>query len=94
MRIAADRADFASPEELAALLDAIGLRLHAQNRVGMGEQAYAWEIAELIRRIGADLVPLLADSNIQADFGDGYAAGKLDAEARRARLIELAFPVR
>lgn len=29
-------ADFASPEELAALLDHIGLKLHAKNRIAGG----------------------------------------------------------
>lgn len=94
MRVDPDRSDFASPEELAALLEAIGLRLHGKNRIGMGEQTFAWEVAELIRRIGSDLVPLLQDEATQADFGDGYGQGRLNATARRARLVDLAFPAR
>lgn len=92
MRTDPTRGDFASPEDLAALLEAIGLRLHGRNRVALGEQNFAWELAELIRRIGADLVPLMQDARTQADFGDGYAEARLDPAARRARLIALAFP--
>jgi len=92
MRIDPARGDFASADELAALLEVIGLRLHARNRVAMGEQHFAWEVAELIRRIGSDLVPLMQDAQTQADFGDGYNEGRLDPAARRARLIALALP--
>lgn len=93
MRSDPARGDFSSPEDLAALLEAIGLRLHAKNRIALGEQNFAWEVAELIRRIGADLVPLIADAPTQADFGDGYSDGRLDPAGKRERLVGLVFPV-
>lgn len=40
-----DTANFGSLQELAELLEAIGIRLHAKNRISGGESGYLWHRA-------------------------------------------------
>ncbi len=55
--------DFGSPEELSQLLEQLGLRLHARNRIAGGESDYLWHVAEALRAIGR------MTSEINAGFG-------------------------
>jgi hypothetical protein len=87
-----DRGAFDSIEDLGELLQIIAARLHAKNRIWLGEQHYVWELACLIDRIGGGMVPLIDDAAIRAEFGSAYGQAGLDPAAQRARLIALAFP--
>lgn len=44
--------DFQSFEELAEILEKIGLSLHAKNRIAGGEDNFVWYLAEAIRSVG------------------------------------------
>ena len=44
--------DFRTHEELRDLLERIGLKLHAKNRIAGGEDTLVWHIAETIRAAG------------------------------------------
>ncbi len=88
----APRIAFESPEELSALLAQIAARLHWANRVGLGEQGYAADLAGLIDRIGRDMVPLLKDRATTEDFGAAYIPARLSRAAQTERLKALAFP--
>ena len=46
--------DFDSVAALSDRLRGLAARLHAKNRIHLGEQSYAWELAELLDRIGRD----------------------------------------
>lgn len=83
--------DFASPEEFAALCAGIAGRLHAMNRVAMGEQEFVWELAHLIERAGAALARR-DDPGVQAAFGDGWTAGAVPPVDRPAALLALLYP--
>jgi len=67
----------------------IAARLHHVNRVWLSQSGFVWEIAELIERIGATFQDGLDDSQVEADFGDGYRAGEMSPQRRRERLLEL-----
>ncbi len=84
-----DAPRFDSAEELAALMEAIGLALHGKNRMGLGEQHFAWELAQVIRACGVVAGAHLTDSRTQAEFGDAYAKGSLPDRERRATLLAM-----
>ncbi len=71
------------------------MQLHAKNRIWLGEDLYAWQVARLLGAIGEDFAEALADAKVHRDFGNGYEAGQLDDMAQvdvllarlRARLV-------
>lgn len=85
-------ANFNGPEELVELCDMISGRLHSANRIAMGESKFAWEVAELFKRLGRLLTE--TDDAVWSGFGSGYSAPTLNEEERREKLIELLFPVK
>lgn len=75
--------NFGSPEGLAELLERIGLRLHAKNRIAGGESGYIWHLAEVIRGAGRLAARFDAEpEELHALFGDGYEAGTVAVEAQ------------
>jgi hypothetical protein len=86
--------DFRSEKDVATMCDAVGLQLHAVNRVWLGESGFAWEVAELIRQLGAVFERHSGDPVVRAEFGDGYTEGTLPREERTDRLVELVKQLR
>ncbi len=82
-------ADFGSLEELAALLEAIGLRLHAKNRIAGGESGYVWHLAETIRNAGHLATRAVNETELLALFGDGYSQGSIPREAQLEHFLSL-----
>jgi hypothetical protein len=82
-------ADFGSLEELAALLEAIGLRLHAKNRIAGGESGYVWHLAETIRNVGHLAARAGNEPELLALFGDGYSQGDIPREAQLEHFLSL-----
>lgn len=81
---------FGSPKELAELLERIGLRLHAKNRVAGGESNYLWHLAEAIRGMGRLAARFDAeDEELFEQYGDGYQAGTIPAAERQDRFFAL-----
>lgn len=80
---------FRSAEEFAEHCAATAARLHWLNRVGMGEQVFVAELAELIRQAGAALAEFGNDPETRARFGDGWTKGSLSPEDRRAAVLAL-----
>ncbi len=79
---------FGSPQELADLLEAIGLRLHAQNRIAGGESNYLWHLAEVIRGAGR-LAARFDAEDLGALFGDGYDAGSIPSAEQQDHFLAL-----
>jgi len=83
---------FNSAQEFEALCQALATKLHAKNRIAMGESGFVWELAELIRRCGPALKRGLDDPAVAAAFGDGYTEGSLSREEGPAALFALLYP--
>lgn len=81
-------ADFGSLEDLAELLEAIGLRLHAKNRIG-GESGYVWHLAETIRGAGRLAARAKREPDVHLLFGDGNDAGSFPADKQQDRFLAL-----
>lgn len=81
--------NFHSPEDLAKILEQIGMRLHAKNRMSAGESVYYWHLAEVIRKAG--LLARLSMSNpaLKESFGDGYNPGTVPEEQKADRFLTL-----
>lgn len=64
--------------ELAEILEALGLHLHAKNRIALGESGYYWHLAETLRKLGrmttlGQDVPALEEKFGSADTQSGLA---------------------
>lgn len=81
-------ADFGSPEELAHLLERIGLRLHAKNRIAGGESGYLWHLAQTIRSCGR-LAASASEPIFLETFGDGYQTGSVPFAEQSDHFIKL-----
>jgi hypothetical protein len=81
--------DFGSPEELAELLETIGLKLHAGNRIGGGESGYLWHLAETIRKTGRLATLATNDPNLEELYGNGYEAGSIAHDDQRDHFMSL-----
>jgi hypothetical protein len=84
--------DFASPEDFAQVLAAIPARLHAKNRIALGESVFAWQVAGTLTRLGRVFAEGLDDPVVHTLFGDGYTKGTLDEPGRAAWLAARLFP--
>ena len=80
---------FGSPEELAAMLEEIGLRLHSKNRMGGGESEFLWLLAETIRKTGRLALRTEDRSELDALYGDGYNVGTIPDEDQLEHLMAL-----
>jgi hypothetical protein len=80
---------FGSPEELAAMLEEIGLRLHSKNRMGGGESGFLWLLAETIRKTGRLALRTGDRSELDALYGDGYKAGTIPDEDQMEHFMAL-----
>lgn len=81
-------ADFGSLEDLAELLEAIGLRLHANNRIG-GESGYVWHLAETIRSASRLAARANREPDLELLFGDGYEGGSVPADKQQDHFLAL-----
>lgn len=79
---------FDTPGEFAAICAELARRLHAKNRIHLGESHLVWELAVLLDQIGQGL-SLEGDPGVRAMFGDGCRDGTLPKDARRAELLSL-----
>lgn len=68
---------FGSLEELAAMLEEIGLRLHSKNRIAGGESRYLWLLAETIIKSGRLALVAADDDETRTLYGDGYTDGSI-----------------
>lgn len=84
--------DFKSPEDFAEVCGHLSRRLHYVNRVAGGESGAMWQLADLLRRIGAALGRIQDDPGIKAAFGDGWTAGETDRADRPAALFAVLYP--
>ena len=83
--------DFKSKEEFRAVCHQLAMRMHYLNRVGMGEQRFSWEVADLLARLGRVFDEHYGDPEIFKAFGDGWEKGVLSDEERRAYLYGLIY---
>ncbi len=74
--------DFQSGEDFAAVMAGLAARLHAKNRIWLGESGYAWHLARLIAAVGEDFREALADPEIAKEFGDAYQTARLEDAAQ------------
>ncbi len=85
--------EFKSPEELSAILENLGGRLHYINRV-TGESNYFWHMAELLRDMGKLAEHLTGSVEVERAFGSGYEQGTLGDKEQRERILEMLRDVR
>lgn len=69
--------DFQSFEELAAILEKIGLSVHAKNRIAGGEDNFVWYLAEAVRSVGQLAARAENEPQLHGLYGDAYQAGEL-----------------
>ena len=62
-------------------------RLHAKNRIWLGESGYAWNVAQLIAALGQDFAVALADREVEQDFGTAWQSARLDKAAQVDALL-------
>jgi len=87
--------DFGSGEEFAGVMAGLAGKLHANNRIWLGESGYAWLLARLVAALGEDFREVLKNPEVALDFGDAYRTARLDDAAQvdallarlRARLV-------
>ena len=84
--------NFTSREEFREICRQLSNRLHYLNRVAMGEQAFAWEMADLLSRAGRVFDEHYQDEAVLAAFGDGWTHGTLKKEELPAALFGLLYP--
>jgi hypothetical protein len=72
--------DARTPEDLQALLEQIGCRLHAKNRIAGGESNFIWYLAEVLRGAGRLSLRTRDDPELDRLFGDGYGPGSVGGE--------------
>jgi hypothetical protein len=95
--LAGKKVDFQSVEELAALLEEIGLTLHAKNRTAGGESNFVWHLAEAIRSLGQLAASVDGEPDLHRLYGDAYQPGSLAEEAKLVHffgMLKKAFQAR
>lgn len=81
--------DFRSLDELAELLEELGLRLHAKNRIAGGESGYFWHLAETIRKTGLLATRIVKSPELLEIFGDGRQAGTIPENEQQDHFLAL-----
>ena len=87
--LARKNVDFQSIEELAAILEEIGLTLHAKNRIAGGESNFVWHLAEAIRSMSELAASVDNEPDLHRLYGDAYQTGTLVDEAKRDHFFGL-----
>ncbi len=72
--------EFSDLADLSRLLEAIGTRLHAKNRIGGGESNFLWFLAETIRKAGRLADMETRNPETLKSFGDGSQTGSVQYE--------------
>lgn len=65
----------------------LAAKLHAKNRIWLGESGYAWQVAQLIAALGEDFRDGLKDRTVAQDFGEAYQSARLDDAAQVEALL-------
>lgn len=86
------RLDFKSPEEFRLACRVLAMRLHYLNRVAIGEQRFAWQVAETLERLGRVFDERHRDEAVRRAFGDGWTEGEIGRDAQAAALFALLYP--
>lgn len=81
--------DFRSLDELAELLEGLGLRLHAKNRIAGDESGYLWHLAETIRKAGLLAARFGKEPELHGVFGDGQQAGTIPENEQQDHFLAL-----
>ena len=68
--------NFSSPQELAEILETLGMLLHARNRTAGGESMFSWRLAETVRKAGR-LASAWDSELMRAQFGDASSLSPL-----------------
>lgn len=87
-----DRLKFESKEEFRAACRALSGRMHYLNRVAMGEQRFAWEVADMIERLGRVFDEHFENKETLKRFGDGYSKGSIERDDAAVALFALMYP--
>ena len=77
---------FRDLHELAELLETLGLKLHAKNRIALGESGYYWHFAETLRKLGRLVNLPMELPAVDDEFGDAYSTESL-AHDEQTRLF-------
>ena len=56
--------DYRSGREFAELMRRLEMQLHAKNRIWLGEDLYAWQVARLLGAIGKDFSEALSEAKV------------------------------
>ena len=83
---------FTSREEFHAVCRSLAGRMHYLNRASMGEQGFAWTVAEVMAALGRVFEDHYDDPEVQKAFGDGWNSGTIARDERVKALMALAFP--
>lgn len=83
--------DYKSKEEFQAACHQMAMRMHYLNRVAIGESYFAWEVAEMLSRLGRVFRDYYDDKEVRAAFGDGLSGSPLTSEERTAYLFKLLY---
>ena len=83
---------FESKEEFRAACRALSGRMHYLNRVAMGEQRFAWEVADMIDRLGRVFDEHFDNKNTTGQFGSGYEKGSIERDDAAVALFALMYP--
>lgn len=83
---------FDNKEEFRAACRAVSGRMHYLNRVAMGEQRFAWEVADMMMRLGQVFEDHYDNKDTNAHFGSGYDKGDIDKEDAALALFALMYP--
>ena len=83
---------FDSKEELNEMCRTLAARLHYLNRVAIGESKFAWNVADMLQRLGRVFDEQLEDKDTRAAFGDGWTAGTVPRDEQPKALFELLYP--
>lgn len=86
-----DEINFESVRDLADVLERLGLKLHAKNRISGGESKFLWHLAEIIRASGHLARDFERDTELDVLFGDGWCEGTVPREDQRKKFLSLLF---
>lgn len=83
--------NFESVRDLANVLERLGLRLHAKNRISGGESKFLWHLAEIIRASGHLARDFEGGTELDVLFGDGWREGAIPRKDQRKEFLNLLF---
>jgi hypothetical protein len=80
--------EFRNPEDLSRVLEQLGLKLHAKNRIALGESAFYWHLAETIRKLSR-LAASAESEGFAGNFDHRCRTRELTASEEEQQFIEL-----